>query len=201
MNRLLITSGIILGLIEPIFYFLLITVMGFRRRNYHLEENYISELSSINIPRHGVINFISFGLLGLSVGLHAIALSNSVMAHPLLGFGTGCLLVAALGLILLAIVPTEPSGNTLRSKSHRSITFLPAAGIPLGILTYSLIFLNDPNWQPGWSIISIILASLILISDQILLNKPLWIIGLIQRLGVGFALLWIFLTSLGMLLK
>lgn len=190
--------AIILGIIEPIFYFILITVLSFRRPNYNLERNYISELCNINSPHRVIISLFSFVFLGTTVLFHAWALNTLTIDNLFSPIANFSLYSAGIFLILLGFIRADGETKTKIGRWHRPLTAPVAAGLPIAMLTYGTIFWADERWLIFWPEFSVFLAALILIVDEILLKKPDYIVGIIQRLGIGLALLWIFSTSLWM---
>lgn len=190
--------AIILSIIEPVFYFILITTLSFKRPQYSIERNYISELSSISSPHRLLISLFSFVLLGVTMLFHAWALDQLTLDSTFTPIANISLYAAGLAMIALGIVRADGETPTNIGRWHRPLTGPAAAGLPIAMLAYSSIFWNDERWSIFWPALSIFLAALILIVDEVLLKKLSYIVGAVQRLGIGFALLWMFGTSLWM---
>lgn len=190
--------AIILSIVEPIFYFGLITILSFKRPQYSIERNYISELSNINSPHRVLISLFSFVLLGITILFHAWALDTLSMDGTFSPIANISLYTAGLSMIILGVVRADGDTPTKLGRWHRPLTGPAAAGWPIGMLAYSSIFWADERWLVFWPELSILLAALILIVDEVLLKKPTYIVGAVQRLGMGLALLWMFSTSVWM---
>ncbi len=192
----LFSLAALLATIEPIFYFLLITSLSIIRENYSLVRNYISELSGRDAPHSKRTNLLSFILLGVVLILYSFALNEKLKQHHLSGIATALLVISGSSLILLGLVPADGVAPTKIGKWHRWLTGPPALGLPLAMICYSVIFESDKRWQKIWPQFSRLLSVLILVSDSLLLLKrPKKFIGITQRLGMGFALLWMFATA------
>lgn len=186
----------VLGIIEPVFYFLLITALSLTRPDYRINKNYISELSGNDTKNHKYINLFSFVILGAVVILYSFALHNNVRKHPLSLVADALLIISGVSIILLGLVPADGKKITARGQWHRRLTFPAAIGFPAAMLCYSVIFKQDKRWKKHWPAVTLLLSNLILATDELLqLKKPKQMIGLVQRLGTGLALFWIFSTS------
>jgi hypothetical protein len=196
MNPSLLKVSSVLGIIEPVFYFLLITALSLMRSDYRLDKNYISELSGINVKNHKRINLLSFILLGSVVILFSYALRQQTIKHPATTLAHSLLIISGLSIILLGLVPADDKVPTTRGRWHRWLTLPAAIGMPTAMLCYHYIFKKDKRWRKLWPSMSLVLANLTFIIDELLFfKKPKHFIGLVQRLGMGLALLWLFATS------
>jgi len=186
------------GIIEPIFYFLLVTSLGFAKHKYDFTKQYISELSGKNSPHKAITNLVSFILLGVSVILMSTALHQEFRMQKISPLPHALLLISGGSLVLLGLLPADShkSGKTLSGKLHRTITFPAAVAMPAAMLIYSRLFAKNKNWKHGWPSFSALTAWFTLASGWLLLtNKHSSRVGLIQRIALGPPLLWMSAVS------
>jgi hypothetical membrane protein len=188
----------VVGIMEPVFYFVLISALSFIRPNYNLTKRYISELSGKGSPHLALSNFSSFMLLGVALIFAGSALHDlekdfqySQIAHSLI-------LITGVSFILLGVFPADSykAGKTLTGKLHRLFTFPAALAMPGAMLVYSRIFEEDKRWKRLWPNFSAFSAWLILAAGWLLYNyKNKRYSGIVQRIAMGPALAWMSAVS------
>lgn len=186
----------LLGIIEPVFYFALITALSLGRENYSIARNYISELSGIDAPHRKPTNFASFMILGAAVIMFGFALRQATEDGKFSKLANAFMAVSGASLMALALVPADGDKPTARGKWHRRLTGPPAIGIPMAMACYYFIFKSDPRWRTHWPRLTLLSGAFMLAGDWLLyIRQPKRLIGLAQRLTMGIALLWMMLAS------
>jgi hypothetical protein len=196
MTAVSIKLSTMLGILEPMFYFMLITALSLTRDNYSLTKNYISELSGADSPHRKRTNMASFVLLGAIVIIYSFALRQATAKHKLDSIAQASMIISGASLVLLGLVPADGKKITATGKWHRRLTGPPAIGIPLAIACHYFIFKKDRRWRKGWPELTLLTSALMAIGDALLyFRKPKRFIGMVQRINMGMGLLWVFATS------
>ncbi len=145
------------------------------------------------------INFVIRGLLSLAL---LLALTRSTSPQDRSQTGLVLLGIWAVGAFLLALFPTDIAGNghaTLHGLIHLLVAFIAFVSVAIGALLLSLRFSAHERWHslrtPALTIVALTLIALILLflGPSFGLQR---ISGLLERLFLGLALLWILLVAL-----
>ena len=143
------------------------------------------------------INFVIRGLLSLAL---VIALTRTTTKEGRSQFGLILLEIWAVGALLLALFPTDLAGQkpTLHGLIHLLVAFIAFVCVALGELLLSLRFAADERWQavrnPTVSIAFLTLIALFLLFFGTFAGLN-GIGGLLERLFLGLALLWILVVA------
>ena len=181
----------IFGIMEPVFYFLLITTLSLMRPDYKLSRGYISELSGRDSPHRHVTSLSSFILLGMSIILVGSALHEVEKNYPLSKTSLTLLTITGASLIFLGIIPADGQKTTSVGKYHRILTLPTALAMPGAMLVNSNIFSKDKRWGKSWANFSEATAwATIILGWLILKNKHTSKVGLVQRVAFAPSLLW-----------
>jgi len=144
------------------------------------------------------INFVIRGLLSLAL---LIALTRATTKEGRSQFGLILLGIWAVGAFLLALFPTDLAGQkpTLHGLIHLLVAFIAFVCVALGELLFSLRFAADERWQAVRNL-TVTIAFLTLIALFLLFFGTFaglnGIGGLLERLFLGLALLWILVVAL-----
>lgn len=187
------------GLTGAIAFALALVVLHWARADIDWMQHYVSDfvngrfgaLFAFGAAVHGL------GNLFLDAGLRRSLAPGSLRAGAVLLFG-----LAAAGILLAALFPTDPGGQaqTLPGLVHRVAA---AASFPLELIAlflFSAAFAASPPWQRlvGWSFAWSTVASVAVIG----LVLAVWwkrVPGLAERLSLGSFLVWEAAASLALL--
>lgn len=148
-------------------------------------------------------NFVVRGVLSISF---LVGLTASTRIGSRSRFGIALLGVWAVGAFLLAIFPTDigPTESTLHGKLHLVIALVAFLGAAIGVVLLSRHFREEDRLR-AFAAPANILATLTVLSLVVfllasavpyLLNHAY---GLLERIFIGFVLLWILTVSLYLL--
>ena len=193
----------LLGLIGPIFYFLLMTTFGSLWKGYNPIRDPICELGSVDSPYKNVMNIFGFMLLGVFIILFSFAFYQQFRKNRFSKITYIFLLIGGVFIILVGFFPCDPDciDVTSTGKLH-SLTSIPQfIALPLAVFFSSFVFERDERWKRRWPAISFVLGLILLITGP-LLTLPFLapVAGLGQRIEVGLFFLWVSLVSARMLL-
>jgi DMSO/TMAO reductase YedYZ heme-binding membrane subunit len=188
---------IIPGIISPILFFTLLTLLGLMWNGYNPISTGMSEIGAVDSPFKDIMNYAGFSLLGLLIVVFSIGLRiffenyliNSIVFFIFLGGG--------ICMFLVGFLPCDPQciDVSQTGELHSLTSMLSAILISLAIIlsTYSV----SKKWGKRWGYATFCLGILSMASGPIMFIESLNnYTGLIQRLGIGFSLFWIFITSL-----
>ena len=72
MKKKILKLFIIAGIIGPILYFLLLTILGLMWQDYNPITTGMSEIGAVDSPFKNIINYFGFSLLGIFIILFSI---------------------------------------------------------------------------------------------------------------------------------
>src|SRR5579863_11876 len=143
------------------------------------------------------INFVIRGLLSLAL---LIALTRATTKEGRSQFGLVLLGVWAIGAFLLALFPTDLAGQkpTLHGLIHLLVAFIAFVCVAIGELLLSLRFAADERWQAVRNL-TVTIAFATLIALFLLFFGTIaglnGIGGLLERVFLGLALLWLLVVA------
>ncbi|MFX0073033.1 MAG: DUF998 domain-containing protein [Candidatus Hermodarchaeota archaeon] len=192
-QKILILSGVI----GPTFFFALLTILGLLWEGYNPISTGMSEIGAVDSPFKDIMNYLGFSLLGIFIVIFSFGFTVYFKKNFQLIITSFLLLTGGIFLFLVGFFPCDPQciDVTLIGSIHSLTSIIPAILIPIAtmISAYSISRL----WGDKWGYISFFLGVLSLASGPIMFIEVLTSYsGLIQRLGFGLSLLWIFIISL-----
>ncbi|MFX0009181.1 MAG: DUF998 domain-containing protein [Candidatus Hermodarchaeota archaeon] len=188
---------VIPGIIGPIFFFILLTILGILWSGYDPISTGMSEIGAVDSPFKDIMNYLGFSLLGLfiiafSVGYKIYFKSNLIMTITCI-----ILFLGGTFLFLVGFLPCDAQcvDVTLTGELHSLASMISAI-----LISVAVIFSAQPisiKWGKKWGYISFFLGILSLASGPIMFIEYLDnYSGLIQRLGIGLSLLWVLIASI-----
>ncbi len=191
-NRILFAAGIF----GPIFYFLLLTILGLFWSGYNPAFQSMSEIGSVVSPYKDLMNYLGFSLLGVFISIFSIGILKE--------FGKGLLQYLAFSLILTAGVFMFAVGFfpcdagcidvTQTGTLHSFTSTVPSITLPLAAMFMATVFVKRLGKR--WGHISFWLGVSSISSGPIMFIPAFaHYLGLVQRIGIGFSLIWMILVS------
>lgn len=187
-----------LGIIVPIFFFLLVTSLGnlWNYSGYSQLTVGMSELGAVDSPYRHVMNFLGFSFLGATITLFCISLLNDLTKKLQLSIA---LIIASIGGFSLFAVGFFPCDSacidiTQTGKMHSLLSTLSAIAISAGAILAAHPLYEVLHKKVGYS--SFYLGMLSLMAGPLMFLPGFDAYsGLIQRVGLGFSLLWMMSIS------
>lgn len=186
----------LIGIIGPIFYFVLLTILGLLWEGYDPISTGMSEIGALDSPFRHIMNYLGFSLLGITIVLFSFGLRSYFgkgllmrIAHILLLLGGGVM-------FLVGFLPCDSNciDVTQTGRLHSLTSTITAILIPLGLMTCANPI--SKKWNKKWGYTSFYMGMLSMAGGPIMFIENMDnYTGLIQRLGLGFSLLWIVLVS------
>ena len=158
--------------------------------------------SDLAVGPYGYLMTINFVIRGLLSFILLVGLMKGLPSRTRSSVGLLMLGIWAIGAFLLAFFPTDIAGSghvTLHGLIHLFVAFIAFVSVAIGEFLLSLRFSVDERWQsirtPALTIAILALIALLLlfVGPSLGLKN---IGGLLERLFLGLALLWILLVAL-----
>lgn len=188
----------ICGIVGPITYAIVLAVLGVAWPGYDPVRQYMSELGAVDAPHAFLMNVLGFQLLGISMVALGFGLYRGVKRKGWATVvGVALILLAGASMITVGFSPCDPSCVNISPTGirHAMTATIAATAMTCGILVVSLRFRRDERWRRYWFFSAVIAVVSLTLSPLPMLSifEP-WA-GLLQRLGIGLALLWMIIIS------
>ncbi|MFX1503857.1 MAG: DUF998 domain-containing protein [Promethearchaeota archaeon] len=192
-KKILILSGII----GPLFFFTLLTILGLMWNGYNPISTGMSEIGAVDSPFKDIMNYLGFSLLGVFIIIFSIDFTIYFKKSLQLIITFILLIIGGIFMVSVGFFPCDPQciDVTQTGKFHSIISTVPAILIPIAIIVSA--YPISKIWGKNWGYTSFLLGILSITSGPIMFIEYLNnYTGLIQRLGTGFSQIWIFIVSL-----
>lgn len=187
----------------PIYFLLFVALLEMFFPGYKSTAEYISVLGAVSSPVKILMNIFGFLFFGIILLIFAADLEAKLKNIQLSKIGLRLIRFSALLVILLGIFPADRLGTipTSAGATHRIISLTLFFTLPVGIILSARSFHDDENWGRFWNWVSWTAAVAAFIATVLLIfNQKSESLGLIERLGTGAVLLWLFLVSFNLFL-
>jgi len=157
----------------------------------------MSEIGAVDSPFKDVMNYLGFSLLGFFIVIYGIGFRAYFEKNIQLTIAFIVLLIGGIFMFSVGFFPCDPQciDVTLTGKLHSITSTIPAILIPIAAMVSA--YPISKTWGKTWGFASFFLGTLSMASGPIMFIEGLNIYsGLIQRLGIGSSLIWIFIVSL-----
>jgi hypothetical membrane protein len=186
------------GIIGPIFYTLLLVLLGYLWPGYSPIRNYISELGGVESPFKLIMNVFGFMLLGVSLTLFSFGANATLSKNIYSRLVAAFTFLAGVFMVLVGFFPCDAGcvDVTLIGRLHTLTSVPPSILLPSAAMFSAFaIYTKSPNTRK-YSILFFWLGVLSMLSGAVSTLPSLQVyIGLSQRAGMGFSLLWVVIAS------
>jgi hypothetical protein len=192
-QKLLILSGII----GPIFFFTLLTILGFMWNDYNPIATGMSEIGANDSPFKDIMNYLGFSLLGIFIVIFSIGFKAFFKRNLQITIVLILLLIGGIFMFSVGFLPCDPQciDVTYIGELHSITSIISAILIPIAAMVSA--YPISKIWGKTWGSASFFLGALSIASGPIMFIEGFASFsGLIQRLGIGLSLFWIFIVSL-----
>lgn len=188
---------ILIGISGPIFYFVLLTILGLLWEGYDPISTGMSEIGALDSPFKDIMNFLGFSLLGMTIVLFSFGFRSYFGNSLLIRIAHTLLLLGGFVMFLIGFFPCDEQciDVTQTGRFHSLASLITAILIPLGLVTSANSI--SKKWNKAWGYASFYMGVLSMAGGPIMYIEQMNnYAGLVQRLGISFSLLWIVLVSL-----
>jgi hypothetical protein len=186
------------GIVGPIINAIIFTLLGFLWSNYNPVSQLISELATPSAPHRIIMNILGFNVFGIYVILFSLGLYQSLKKHTLTKISLILFVISGLSIFTLAMFPCDEAclGTTPLGIGHNFLTVFPSLAIPVAIFLLIFPLWRDRKWHWYSLIFFFEIAIFLAIFIPLIIIFNFWLIrGVIQRLGLGILIIWIFIIS------
>lgn len=205
MDKNINTYSVLAGLIAPVFYIILVSILGLLEPDFSHKTEMMSLLGGVTGIRGLVFN-LGVAITGLLIIAFAYGLHQNINTGHGSKIGPVLLVLAGLALLGSAVFSCNANClNVIETRTPVGILHMISAFVAGSCLAISPFFIyfrmkKDPQWQKyGNFTLSIgVLSNLpgiVLWVSVFTVRIPEWE-GVIQRLGLLFPFIWIFALSL-----
>lgn len=184
------------GAFGPVFYFLLLTALGLLWNGYNPVLQSMSEIGSVASPYKDSMNYLGFSLLGIFMALFGVGLLREFSSGILQYLAFFLILTAGIFMFLVGFFPCDAGcvDVTQTGKLHSITSTVPSIALPLAAMLLAIVLSN--RWGKKWGHISFWLGTSSMATGPMMFIPSAYsYLGLVQRVGIGLSLLWIFLIS------
>ena len=184
------------GIIGPIFYFVLLTILGLMWPGYNPVSTGMSEIGAVDSPFKNIMNYLGFSLLGLFIISVSLGFRSYFQKTLQMTMSFILLFLGGVSMFVVGFLPCDPSciDVTLTGQLHSWASTIPAILIPLAAMLAA--YPISKQWGEKWGYISFYLGILSMSAGPLMFIGALSdYTGLIQRLGIGFSLFWLMILS------
>jgi hypothetical membrane protein len=186
------------GIIGPIMYFLIMTTLGLLWPGYSAISNYMSELGGVESPFKNTMNIFGFMGLGISLIFFGTGLHYSLSKNIYSKITVYTSILAGIFMFLVGFFPCDAGciDITPTGTYHTYTSIPPSLFLPLSAMASAFAFLKESARFKKWAYVFFWLGFLSMASgalSTLTIIQPY--IGLAQRFGIGFSLLFVILSS------
>lgn len=185
-----------IGIVGPVFYFLLLAILGILWSGYNPILQSMSEIGSVTSPYKDIMNYLGFSLLGISISFFGVGLLKEFGRDVLQCLIFFLVLVAGVFMFAVGFFPCDAGciDITQTGRWHSITSTVPSITLPLAAILIATIITK--KWGKGWGHVSFWLGILSLASGPIMFIPQIEpYLGIVQRVGIGLSLLWMVLIS------
>ena len=193
LNKILLLSGIV----GPVFYFFLLTTLGYLWGGYNPTIQSMSEIGSVVSPYKDLMNYLGFSLLGIFMMLFSIGLLRELGKGILQSLSFLSLLLAGIFMFAVGFFPCDAGciDVTQTGRLHSLTSTVPSIALPLAAMLMATVIAK--RWGNKWGHLSFWLGLLSMLSGPVMFIPSVApYLGLMQRVGIGLSLLWMFFISI-----
>ena len=189
----------LLGVVGPVGYLVLVTVLGLLWDGYDPIRDTQSELGALDAPDRLVMNLAGF--MGLGVSILAVAAAYWLLLAPSRAklLGTGLLGLAGVGMVAVGFFPCDAGcvDVTVTGRLHSLFSMPGAIGLPAAAMVSALVFRRDGRFGMAWQLVSFWLGLAALVSGPLIAAELVGgVNGLVQRAAMWVPLGWMTAVSI-----
>jgi hypothetical membrane protein len=188
----------------PIFYFILLSILGYLWVGYNPIEQSMSEIGAINSPYKDIMNYLGFSFLGLCFLVFSLRLRKELVPTIRSTIIYSSVFVAGFFMFLVGFFPCDVSciDVSQTGELHSITSTVPAILLPISAIISGSVFSEDTKFNTKLGYSSFILGILSLSTGPLMfIDSVENFSGLFQRVGIGLVLVWIISLSYFILRK
>lgn len=188
---------ILFGIIGPLLYFSILTLLGILWKGYNPISTGMSEIGAVDSPFRNIMNYLGFSLLGISIILFSKGFRDYFKKGWQITTAYILLLAGGISMFLVGFLPCDAMciDVTLRGTFHSIASTISAIAVSLAIIIAA--YPVSKKLGKHWGYASFYIGILSMALGPIMLSGFFDnYSGLIQRIGIGLSLLWMAVITL-----
>ena len=189
----------LVGVVGPVGYLVLVTVLGMLWDGYDPVRDTQSELGAVNAPHGTVMNLAGFMALGACILAFAAAYWLLLASSWAKLLATGLLVLAGVGMVVVGFFPCDAGcvDVTVIGRLHSPFSMPGAVGLPAAVMVSALVFRRDGRFGVAWQVVSFWLGLATLVSGPLIAAELVGgVNGLVQRAAMWVPLGWMVAVSI-----
>jgi hypothetical protein len=189
----------LIGIVGPIFYIVLVTVLGLLWQGYDPIRDTQSELGAVASPDGTLMNVAGFMGLGLVILAFAAAYRMVLRRSAASGLAVLALVIAGTGMVVVGFFPCDAAcvDVTRTGRLHGTFSMPGAVGLPVAAMLSASALRSDGRFGVGWQTVSFWIGLLALVSGPIVAAGLVeGTLGLVQRAAMWPPLIWMTAVSI-----
>lgn len=189
------------GIIGPVSFAFVTAILGLLWHKYNPISTGMSELGAVGAPHAFFMNVFGFQLLGVLMVVFGFGLIRYLRDGCVSKIGVALIVIGGIDMIAVGFFPMDPAGipSSLTNIGHDISATIASNAVTIGMIILSSSFRKHSQWRRYWRFTLVSAFTSIALSPfpMIPIYNPY--AGLIQRMAMGFALLWIEVISIRLL--
>lgn len=197
-NQFLIKFFSIAGMAGPLFFIVLVVVLGFIWDGYSPIKQFISEVGAINSPYSLIMQFAGFSLLGLSWISFCLLLLIELKRTWRSRIGILLLFLGSVAMFMVGFYPCDVSciNVTVVGRTHSVLAMISNISFVFGMLILHFQLHEDLRFSKSLRRKLFIMAVISnILSPLIILPQLEYVTGIIQRIALLIPLIWTIIIS------
>jgi hypothetical protein len=189
----------LIGVVGPLCYLVLVTVLGFLWEGYDPIRDTQSELGAVDSPYRLLMNVAGFMGVGVSILAFSSAYYSVLRQSWAKTLATGLLVIAGVFMVVVGFFPCDAGciDVTGTGQLHSIFSMPGAIGLPVAAMLSALVFRRDGRFSTAWQVISFWLGLVTLASGPIIAAELVeGVNGLLQRAAMWPSFLWMMAVAL-----
>jgi hypothetical membrane protein len=189
------------GIFGPIFYAIVIAIIGSLHPDYSHISQSMSELGAVDAPYALIINTLGFPLLGLFMIAFAVGIDLGIERNRASKVGPALIVLSGVSMVMTGIFQCDSGcvDVTWVGVTHSIFAMIAAISFSIAPIFIAIRQWSDSRWRRyiafSWVIAIVTLLISMLFSLDIFEQQ----IGLLQRVSMGLPLIWMMVMSIKLL--
>jgi hypothetical membrane protein len=188
----------IVGIVGPLFYIALLTVLGILWQGYSPIKQFMSELGAAGSPYSTVMQFGGFSLLGLVWIAFSLLLFLELKRTWVTSIGIGLIFLSAIAMFAVGFFRCDALCVNVTSEAimHSMLATLSNISFVFGMLVLHFQIRKDKRFSKNLVTLLLFMAIVAnVLSPLIILPQLESVTGLVQRVGIYIPLIWTMIIS------
>lgn len=197
MSRFLTLGGVA----GPIVFAIVVIICAAIRPGYSHISQFISQLGESGGPNTILMNYAGFMLPGVLIFLSGLGFARRLPRSALTVAGSLLVAIFGLGIFAAGVFSCDPGclpeNPSREGFLHNFVSLIAFSAMIAGVAVLGFQFRRMPGWQAfaGYSFVTAVVAAALLVG-MVTVTAVMPVIGLVQRVFLGFLFLWLVLVAI-----